>query len=71
METKTCEWAVFNRFVTQVLGRYDSEEAAREAADEFGRCSFPCHLSPEEQVRMNAAAGPRNLGFFSTTNLGF
>lgn len=56
MENKTGEWAVFNCFVTQVLGRYDTEDEAREAADDFGRCSFPYQLSPNEQARMNAAA---------------
>ncbi|MBF4629564.1 hypothetical protein [Curtobacterium flaccumfaciens] len=54
MENRTGEWAVLNCFVTQVLGRYDSEADAREAADEFGRCSFPYQLSPDEQARMNA-----------------
>lgn len=49
-------WVVLNCFVTQVLGRYDTEEAAREAADKFGRCSFPYQLSPDEQTRMNTAA---------------
>jgi len=54
MENKTGEWAVFNCFVTQVLGRYDAESEARTAADEFGKCSFPYRLSQEEQAAMNA-----------------
>lgn len=49
---------VINCFVTQVLGRYDTEGEAREAADEFGRCSFPYRLSPDELARMNADAWP-------------
>jgi len=54
METKTGEWVVLNCFVTQVLGRYDTEQAATDAAIEFGRCSFRYRLSPDEQARMNA-----------------
>ena len=30
METKTGEWVVLNCFVTQVLGRYDTEQAAAD-----------------------------------------
>jgi hypothetical protein len=55
MENRTGEWAVLNCFVTQVLGRYDTEGEARQAADDFGRCSFPYRLSPDEQARMNTA----------------
>lgn len=55
MENTTGEWAVLNCFVTQVLGRYDTEADARAAADEFGRCSFPYQLSPTEQAQMAAA----------------
>lgn len=56
MENKSHRWIVFNCPVTQVLGRYATESEARAAADWFGRCSFPYHLSPEELARMDAAA---------------
>ncbi len=45
-------WVVLNCSVTQVLGHYPTEAAAKTAADGFGNASFAYELSAAESAAM-------------------
>jgi hypothetical protein len=47
-------WIVLNCPVTQVLGRYDTEDDAKTAAITFGACSFAYELTDAEHTALNA-----------------
>lgn len=47
--------AVLNCHVTAILGLYDTEAKATEAAETFGRCSFAYPLSEAESAALAVA----------------
>ena len=51
-------WAVINAPVTQILGRFCTEEHAEAAAAEFGAGCFAYELSDEEIHRLAAITAP-------------
>ena len=51
-------WAVINPPVTQILGRFCTEEHAEAAAAEFGPGCFTYELSVEEIHRLAAITAP-------------
>lgn len=52
--TQAGPWIVLNCAVTQILGHYPTEAAAKSAAAEFGNASFAYELSATEAAAMTA-----------------